>query len=200
MYKIITVEDKIRVHPSKFGLDAVDAIKNSLEERWEGLIDKRLGVILSVISVETAGEGSILPGDGSVHYPVSFKLLVYRPELHEVILGNVIDVTEFGIFVRIGPIDGMIHVSQIMDDFVSFDEKNSVFTGRESKRLLKEKDTVKARIVSISLGKEYKIGITTRQPGLGVLGWLERAKAEGKKPGVKPAAKPKPPVKKGGKK
>lgn len=192
MYKILTVKDKIRVPPIKFKYSTEDAVKSSLEDHWEGLIDKRLGVILSIISVENVGEGKILPGDGSIHYPVSFKMLTYFPELHELVSGTVIDVTEFGVFIRMGPLDGMVHVSQIMDDFVSFDPKHSIFTGRESKFVLKNNDTVRARIISISLGKEYKIGITTRQPGLGAFNWIERMKKEkpGKKTGKVPEKKP----------
>jgi len=191
VYKIITVNDKVRVPPKMFGSSREEAIKKSLEEKWEGLIDKRLGVILSVISVGEVGEGSILPGDGAIYYPADFRLLVYYPEMHELVKGHVIDVTEFGVFVRMGPVDGMVHVSQIMDDFVSYDVKNAVFTGRDSKRILKEKDMVRARVISISMGaNQYKIGLTTRQPGLGVLTWFEREKRPEKKKPVK-AEKPK---------
>lgn len=182
MYKILTVKDKIRVSPVKFSKSLEDAVQKSLEERWEGIIEKGIGVVLSVVSVENIGEGKILPGDGAIHYLVGFKILTYYPEMYEVVKGVVIDVTEFGAFVRIGPLDGMIHVSQIMNDFVSYDAKNSTFSGRESKRTLKEGDVIIARIVSISLGaKQYKIGLTTRQPSLGVLSWLEKEKKEGKK-------------------
>ena len=201
MYKILTVKDKVRVPPSKFGFHMKDAIKSSLEDRWEGIIDRRLGVVMSVTDVTDVGEGVILPGDGAIHYPVGFRMLVYYPEMHELIKGYVIDVTEFGIFIRLGPLDGMVHVSQIMDDFVSYDNKNAIFMGRDTKRTLKESDLVKARIISISMqGGQYKIGLTTRQPGLGVLAWYtgERPKAasakvparEDKKPVSKPAAKP----------
>ncbi len=197
MYKTITVHDKVRVPPKMFGLDREEAIKKSLEERWEGLIDKKLGVILSVISVGDVGEGNILPGDGAIYYPADFSLLVYHPEMHELVKGYVIDVTEFGVFIRVGPVDGMVHVSQIMDDFVSYDPKNAVFTGRDSKRIMKEKDLIRARVISISMGaSQYKIGLTTRQPGLGVLTWFEKEK---RKVGVKKperAEKPKPKKKK----
>jgi DNA-directed RNA polymerase subunit E' len=191
MYKIVTVKDKIRVAPSKFVLPMKEAIKASLEDRWEGLIDRRLGVILSVIDVVDVGEGAILPGDGAIFYPVDFSLLVYSPEMHELVKGYVIDVTEFGIFIRMGPLDGMVHVSQIMDDFVSYDNKNAIFMGRDSKRTLKESDLVKARVISISMqGGQYKIGLTTRQPGLGVLDWHEKDKHP------RPAQKEKPAEKK----
>lgn len=188
MYKIITVHDKVRVPPKMFGSNREEAIQKSLEERWEGVIDKRLGVILSVISVGDVGEGNILPGDGAIYYPADFELLIYHPELHELVKGYVIDVTEFGIFIRVGPVDGMVHVSQIMDDFVSYDPKNAVFLGRDTRRVLKEKDLVKARVISISMGSsQYKVGLTTRQPGLGVLAWFEKIK--GKPAAKKPEAK-----------
>ncbi len=182
MYKIVTVEDKIRVPPSKFEMDLEEAVKSSLEEKWEGLIDKDLGVVLAVVSIGKIGEGKILPGDGALHYPVEFKLLVFYPELHDLVKGYVIDVTEFGVFIRIGPVDGMVHVSQIMDDFVSYDEKNRMFVGRDTKRTMRESDIVRARIISISMGNnQYKIGLTTRQPGLGVIDWYKKEKKEEKK-------------------
>ena len=93
-----------------------------------------------------------------------------------------IDNTEFGSFVRIGPMDGLIHISQLIDDFVSYDNKNSVFLGKETKRTLKEGDKVRARIIAVSFGKEEnKIGLTMRQTGLGALQWLEEEKKKQKK-------------------
>jgi DNA-directed RNA polymerase subunit E' len=185
MYKIIQVEDEIKVPPSKFELGLEEAVKQSLMDRWDGVIDKRLGVVLVVTEVKSTGEGRIYAGDGAIHYPVQFEVLVYTPLQHEIVSGEVIDITEFGGFLRLGPVDGMIHVSQIMDDFVSYDKKNSVFLGRESKHRFREGDTVRARIISVSVsGGEYKIGLTARQPNLGVLEWIKEDKH---RPGRGPA-------------
>lgn len=196
MYKIVIVEDKIRVPPLKFSMNLEKAVSSSLEDRWSGITERDLGVVLAVVSIKDVGEGKILPGDGAIHYPVKFRLLIYKPEQHEIIKGNVIDVTEFGVFVNLGPIDGMVHVSQIMDDFVSYDQKNAVFSGRESRRILRENDVIRARIISVSVAEnQYKIGLTMRQFGLGVLSWLEREKKE-RKTTKKPEPKHKKPKKK----
>ncbi len=203
MYKILEIDDKIRVPPAKFGLSLEEAVKKSLEDKWEGVVDKRLGVVLSVMSVDSVGEGRILPGDGAIHYPAVFKLMAYQPELHEVVKGEVIDITEFGAFVRFGPVDGMIHVSQVMNDFVSYDPKNAFLLGRDSKRKLKESDVVVARIVSVSMEKDqYKVGLTARQVGLGALEWVEEDKKRSKKTGVaeSKAEKKEPRTKEKGKK
>ena len=186
MYRIFEVSDKIRVSPDKFGLSLEDAVKLSLEEKLEGSIEKDLGVILSVNSIDNIGEGIILPGDGGLHYSVDFSVLTYVPEQHELVKGEVIDVTEFGVFLRVGPVDGMVHVSQLMDDFVSYDSKNLMFTGKKTSRKMKEKSIVLARIISVSMAeRQYKIGLTTRQAGLGATDWYikkdEKKKVEPKK-------------------
>jgi DNA-directed RNA polymerase subunit E' len=178
MYRLVTIKTKIRVPPERFGMDLKKAMKESIGEHYEGLLDRRFGIGLVVTNINEMGEGRIMPEDPSIHYPVTFDLLTFKPELHEVVLGDVIDNTEFGAFVRIGPMDGLVHVSQLLDDYVNYDEKNSIFSGKGSKKTLKEGDSVLARIISVNMaaGKENKIGLTMRQPGLGALHWIEDEK------------------------
>ncbi|MFC2143482.1 DNA-directed RNA polymerase [Candidatus Aenigmatarchaeota archaeon] len=196
MFKILTVKDKIRVPPTKFELELNEAVKKSLQEQIEGKIDPNLGVFLVVTEVNNIGEGEIVPEDGAIFYPANYKILTYMPEINEVVMGEVVDITEFGAFVRIGPLDALTHVSQIMDDKISYDSKNSIFTGRKAGNKLKEGDIVRARIVGASLGKgRTKISLTMRQPNLGCVQWIEGEKRKKlKKPGTraaKPAAKSK---------
>lgn len=177
MFKIVDVKDEVRVPPTKFDLELEDAVKQSLEEAVEGKINPEIGVFLAVTEVTKVGEGKIVPEDGAVFYPVEYKALLYRPEINEIVLGEVVDVTEFGAFTRIGPLDALVHVSQVMDDKMSYDAKNAVFTGRKSGYKLKEGDIVRARVVGVSLGKgRNKITLTMRQPTLGSMDWIEKDK------------------------
>lgn len=180
MYKIITVTDRVRVPPEKLGKNVKQSVKEAIADKLEGTIDPKVGVILAVVDVEKIGEGKIVPTDAGVHYQTTFKLLVYKPELQEVVQGEVIDNTEFGAFVRLGPLDGLVHISQLMDDYVSYDNKNAVFLGKESKRTLREGDKVRGRIISISFTEQQKIGLTMRQPGLGAIQWIEAEKKKKK--------------------
>jgi DNA-directed RNA polymerase subunit E' len=78
----------------------------------------------------------------------------------------------------LGVMKGMIHISQTMDDYVSFNKSNSLI-GKNSKRNLKQGDLCLARIVAIShKGGELKIGLTMRQPGLGKLEWIKEDAAK----------------------
>ena len=178
MYRIVTIKAKIKVPPTRFGMNIKKSIKESIAETYEGLLNDKLGVGLAITKINEIGEGKFLPGDASAHYPVNFDILTFKPEIHEVILGDVIDNTEFGSFIRMGPMDGLVHVSQLINDYVSYDEKKSVFMGKGTKKTLKEGDPVRARIISIAMteGKENKVGLTMRQPMLGAIHWIEDEK------------------------
>jgi len=173
MYYKIELKDRIRVPPNLFNLEAKDAVVKSIKKKYEGYISKDTGIVIDVADVKEVGEGVIIPGDGSSYYETTFDILTFKPELQEVVLGRIRDIVDFGAFITLGPIDGMIHVSQAMDDFVSF-SKEKTLSGKESKRTLKINDVCRARIIAVSFKDPLnpKLGLTMRQQGLGRLDWI----------------------------
>ncbi len=188
MFYLTEVEDHIRVDPKLFGLPTVEAIDKQLEETYIDHYDKELGKVVKVIEVLGIGEGVIIPGDGAAYYSTKFKLLIWKPDLQEIVYGVIAEITDFGAFIDIGVMRGMIHISQTMDDYVSFSKANSLL-GKSSKRALKQGDLCLARVVAIShKGDDPKIGLTMRQPGLGKLEWIKEDQAK-KEKAAKIAAK-----------
>ena len=102
--------------------------------------------------------------------------------LQEITDGLVCEIVEFGAFCHIGPLDALLHMSQIMNDYVDVDAESGRIQGKETKRILKVGDALRARIVAISLNelsaRESKIGLTMRQPALGTYEWLTEPKDE----------------------
>ena len=190
------MEDYVRVEPNLFGLPTLEAVENQLKKTYADYYDKELGKIAVVIEVLSVGEGVIIPGDGAAYYNSKFKLLVWKPELHELVFGEITEITNFGAFINLGVLKGMIHISQTMDDFVSFSKSNTL-SGKSSKRILKNKDLCLARIVAIShKGNEPKIGLTMRQPGLGKIDWIKEDAKKRKKESDKNAKAESKPEKK----
>ncbi len=193
MFKLITLQDTIRIPPETFGNPLEKVGKEQVKQKYEGIVDEELGYVIAVTGIEVSPIGKIIPGDGATYHKVNFSLLTFYPIIQEVVEGDVVEIADFGAFVRIGPVDALLHVSQLMDDYISYDEKQGVLLGKETKRTLTTSDQVRVRITAVSLGRagtSGKIGVTARQPFLGKLEWLKMDQAqekEGQK-GKKPAA------------
>ncbi len=172
----MNVEDHVRVEPKHFGLPTCEAVEKQLHETYVDKINKELGFVVSVISVDEVDEGVIIPGDGATFYRSLFELLVWKPELHELVYGTIAEIANFGAFIKVGPAQGMIHISQTMEDYVSL-SKTGTLTGKANKKNLSSGDDCVARIVAISFkAGEPKIGLTMRQPGLGNIDWIKENK------------------------
>ncbi len=174
-YKMILV-DKVRVPAELLGEDLKKVSLDILQKQFEGSIDKTIGIFIAVTDILELGEGDIIPGDGAVYYYVKFEAVVLRLALQEIICGEVVEVISFGAFVSLGPIDAMLHVSQISDDYINYDEKNARLVCQESHRQIAVGDIMRSRIVALSMSerdpRESKIGLTMRQAGLGTENWL----------------------------
>ncbi len=184
MYLISKIEDTVRVPPTLFDEPLEDVAFELINENYVGKIDKKMGLMVTVKEIEEIGVGRVIMGDGAAYHDVTFTALFFKPELQEIVEGEVIEIAEFGAFIRMGPMDGLVHVSQVTDDYINYDSKRGALLGKESKKTLEEGDKVRARIVALSLkgksSKETKIGLTMRQPNLGKHEWIENEKRKKK--------------------
>jgi len=176
MFYLAEIEDYVRVEPRLFGLPTNKAVEEQLLKTYDNYIDREIGSVIAVVEVLEVGDGIIIPGDGAAYYNSRFKLLCWKPEMQELVYGNITEITNFGAFIDMGGMQGMIHISQTMDDYVNFSKTNTLL-GKNTKRSLKKGDACLARIVAISYkAGEPKIGLTMRQPGLGKIEWVEEDK------------------------
>jgi len=174
MYYKSEVEGVVRISPKLFGEELGTAVITQLKSDYEGKITEELGKVIAILSIEDIDEGVLIPGDGAAYHRTKFTVVHYLPEINEIVEGEIKDIAKFGAFVDFGPFEGMVHVSQAMDDFVSFSKTGSL-TGKQSGRSLKTGDSVRARIVAISFKdpRNPKIGLTMRQPYLGKKEWID---------------------------
>jgi DNA-directed RNA polymerase subunit E' len=78
----------------------------------------------------------------------------------------------------------LLHLSQIMDDYLKSDVKSGMILANQSGRTMKIGTTLRARITAVSIGKTaaMKVGITCRQPFLGADEWIEEEIKKAKVP------------------
>ncbi len=179
LWRVLTVEDYVRIPPSRFGEPLEKVAYEQLREQYEGKIERDIGVFVKILSLEVSKKGIITFGDGATYHKVRLKVLVFTPLNNEVVEGDVVETTEYGAFVRIGPVRGLLHKTQMMNDnIIHYDKMSGTFIGEKTKRRLSKGDTVRVRIVSVSYaltahGLTIRIGLTARQPFLGKPEWIE---------------------------
>ena len=175
MFKLFTIEGKIEIPPFLFDQEKTVSARIILSEDYEGIITRNYGFIIAIVDVLEVGKGIIIPGNANTFHEVEFTILSFKPTVSEVVEGTVVEIVDFGSFIRLGPLDGLVHVSQICDDYISFEQVGNRFIGKETGKILEVNDQVRAKIIAVSLGtgRSGKLGLTMRQKFLGKEEWIE---------------------------
>ena len=197
MFAIVHMSDVVRIPPSRLTNSLHDTAIAILKEKYESMISPDLGYVVMITEASANSIGKLVAGDGATYHKVIFQALTFYPKIQEIVEGEVVEITDFGAFVRIGPTDALLHLSQITDDYLKSDVKQGVILANQTSRSLKIGSKIRARVTAVSLGKGAgmgKIGITCRQPFLGAVDWIDQE--------IKKARQPPPPAaikeKKGG--
>ena len=184
MYYVHTIKDTLSIPPEYFNKDIAAVAEELLRRKYERTIDKDLGVILTVFNVRDISDGVIMPSDPSTHHDLKFDVLTFNLEVDEVFIGQISEMIDFGCFVRIGPLEGLVHLSQITGDFMTFDRKTGTFVSKNSGRTIKKGDDIYAKVSTISMKntvKDTKIALTMRPDGLGKREWILEPERKGGK-------------------
>ncbi|MEM4195126.1 MAG: DNA-directed RNA polymerase [Candidatus Anstonellales archaeon] len=183
MYRLITAEDRVRVSPQMLIMDREEAVKKVLKEKYEGKMNKDVGLILEITKAKPKASGLVFPGDPYIYHEVEFEAIAFTLEVNEVFRGIVREVMDFGAFVSIGPFEGLLHISQIGKERFSYDKKSKVLSSSDKKKSVKKGDELIVKVSTASLKpspQDTKIGLTMRAEGLGSEAWIEAEKKKEK--------------------
>jgi len=177
MYYVKEIEDKIRLPPDEFKSEREEVIARILREQYERRLFKELGFVISLFDVKISGDGLVIPGDGAAYYTVKFNLLTFMPYVNEVYYAEIKDLVDFGAFAGIGPIQGLIHISQLASEKFSYNKKAKKIVSRSGKLSVKKGDKCMVKISTVSMKAtvaDTRIGLTMRPQGLGRIEWVEK--------------------------
>ncbi len=165
----------MEISPNLFGLPKEESAYEILSRSYHGLLDPELGFIIAICDIIDVGPGKIIHGSAGTFHPVTFTVLTYTPMMHEIVEGEVVELVDFGAFIRLGPSDGLCHITQISQDKLNFENVNARFTSAETGKSLEVGDLVRSRVIVVSVGsgRSGKIGLTMRQPFLGKIDYIQ---------------------------
>jgi DNA-directed RNA polymerase subunit E' len=180
MFYILNVKEKVGIEAQNLKKD----IKESIEEKLEDLhLKENNGVFLGVVEIKNIGEsGEILPERPYIYFDVDYQALFFQPGENEVIESEVSDVAEFGPFVRFGPIEALVHISQISKDKLSYNPEQDVIASKDNKIVIKKGEKVRAMVINSTISEERtRVNLSMKQDGLGLIKLVDKRKATKKK-------------------
>lgn len=89
MFILALIKDKVRLNPAKFAMNYLSALEDSIHNKFSNKILPDVGLCVSVYDFTKIGDPFIFPGDGASYTDVEFRMVVFRPDVGEVIKGTI---------------------------------------------------------------------------------------------------------------
>lgn len=127
MFVLAEMTDVVRTYPSNFNMKLNDAIADELNRKLGNKVVFNVGLCLLLYDILTIEDSFIFPGDGSTHTKVSFRFVVFRPFVDEVMLGVVKTSNSEGIFVSMDFFDEIFIPGNRLQINSKFDESEQLW-------------------------------------------------------------------------
>ncbi|KAI8974091.1 RNA polymerase Rpb7 [Pilobolus umbonatus] len=169
MFFLKELSHTITLHPSYFGPNMHQQLKDKLYADVEGTCSGRYGYIITVVSLSSFGKGKILPGSGLSEFKVSYQAIVFKPYKNEVLDGIVTTVNKMGFFADVGPLQVFVSNHLIPND-MKFDANGNPPCYSSEDQVIQKDVQVRLKIVGtrIDATEIFAIG-TIKEDYLGVI-------------------------------
>merc|ERR1712098_402867 len=198
MFILSELRSLVRLLPRGFDKSLEEQLSDELNKKLANKVLLNVGLCLSLYDILEVGESFIFPGDGSSHTRVKFRMLVFRPDLEEVLVGKIKSCSKEGVQVSLEFFDDILIPAESLQHPSRFDETESVWVweyppeGEEHHDLFMDPgEQVRIRVVSeqfVDTGPTkpkvteaeqkdevktppYSLVATINEPGLGLLSW-----------------------------
>ncbi|XP_066963839.1 DNA-directed RNA polymerase III subunit RPC8 [Macrobrachium rosenbergii] len=102
MFQLAEIRHMVRVPPWLFGQTLNDAVVEELNRKLANKVVLNVGLCIALFDVTSLGDSYIFPGDGASHTRVTFRYVVFRPFMEEVLEGVIKSCSADGIQVSLG--------------------------------------------------------------------------------------------------
>jgi len=100
MFILTKISDLVQISPQDFNKPSAEAIEDNINAKYANKVIQKIGLCICLYDLLSASEGLIGHGTGIVNVNVEFRLIVFRPFKHEILLGKISRSTVQGIEVR----------------------------------------------------------------------------------------------------
>ncbi|XP_031569933.1 DNA-directed RNA polymerase III subunit RPC8-like [Actinia tenebrosa] len=127
MFVLAEMRDTVRIKPWLFSLDIQEAVENKLNKKFANKVVHNVGLCIVLYDILSIGDSYIVPGDGSSHTPVTFRFVVFRPFIDEILLGRIRSCNHEGIQVSMEFFDDIFIPHEYIQQPSKFEEDEQLW-------------------------------------------------------------------------
>ncbi|KAK3740692.1 hypothetical protein QZH41_019070 [Actinostola sp. cb2023] len=127
MFILTEMKDTVRIKPWLFSLDLQEAIENKLNKKLANKVVYDVGLCIALHDILSIGDSYIVPGDGSSHTPVSYRFVVFRPFIDEILKGRIRSCNREGVQVSMEFFDDIFIPFEYLQQPSKFEEEEQLW-------------------------------------------------------------------------
>ena len=152
MFQISRLEDaNVKILPENLGKPRLEAITQEIESLYIDKVIKDLGLVITLYEIVSIEGGTVYPGEGSAHFKVEFRVVVFRPFNGEILEGTLKRADKTGLYVDIGFFSDIFVPEHLMQEPSVFDEDEQlwVWMYEDAKMFMDLEEPVRIRVQGI---------------------------------------------------
>jgi len=200
MFILSEMKNVTRIPPDLFNIKLNDAVAGELNKKLANKVVLNVGLCIALFDITSLKESFIIPGDGASHTIVSFRYIVFRPFMEEILVGKIRTCSREGVHVTLGFFDDILIPPSALQHPSKFNETEQAWvweydTGDGSKHdlFMDAGESIRFRVTAETFtetcpagpggiqetqeGPESKVPYSLtggiNEPGLGLLSWWD---------------------------
>jgi len=127
MFILTKISDLVQISPEDFAKESADAIEDNINAKYANKVIQKIGLCICLYDLLSASEGLIGHGTGIVNVNVEFRLIVFRPFKHEIMIGKISSCGPTGVRVRTDFFDEILIPPHMLPDNTYFDHQQQLW-------------------------------------------------------------------------
>lgn len=105
-----------------------DVLADELNRRLANKVVLNVGLIICLNDIVEVGESYIFNGDGAIHTKCTFRMIVFKPDIGEVLCGTLRSSSKEGLNISLGFFDSIVVPPQQLNEPSNFNELDQTWT------------------------------------------------------------------------
>lgn len=156
MFVLSKFKDIIRVPAQHLGQSIEEVLAEELNRRFANKVVLGVGLVICLNDIVEIGESYIFCGDGAIHTRCKYRMIVFRPQIGEILVGTLRSSSKEGLIISLGFFDSIVIPPQQLNEPSNFNEVDQTWTWNYV-------DDGQTHVLRLEIGEQVRFRIHSEQ-------------------------------------